>query len=500
MLDEAQTRRQKLERLEAYGYAPYPQESARTATCAEVLAQFDAWTAEAKDVTLAGRLMTVRVHGGMLFADLVDGTGKLQIALKEDEIGAEVFAHMRDLIDPGDIVEARGTLFVTKRGEKTLSVRAWRPLVKALLPLPEKFHGLQDVETRYREREMDLVSNEEVRRIFVLRSKLVTALRRFFDDHGFLEVETPMLHPIAGGANAKPFVTHHNALGEDYYLRIAPELYLKRLVVGGFEKVYEVARCFRNEGIDHAHNPEFTQIELYWAYAGKDRFIAFMEEALMTAVRAACVTVEGQDACSALSWTAPFPRTTFRQTVLDACGIDINEVTTVKQITSAVAKKKLDVDFGRCVGMSDYYDALYKKVARPLIVQPTWVLDYPLAMMPLANKSPDDPTKAAIAQLVVNGAEIVKVFYHELNDSEVQRARFIEEQCLVEQGSEEAQRMDEAYVRALEHGLPPTSGMGVGIDRLTAVLAGVHHVKEVILFPTLRTLPPEVSCPTPVEE
>ncbi len=485
-LDERDVRLEKMRRLQASGFLPYAVEPVRTASCAEAIASFEAWSAGAQPVTLAGRLLTIRVHGGMLFADLADDSGKLQIALKQDEIGEAAFSQFRDLLDPADIVEVKGVLFLTRRGEKSLSVSSWRPLTKALLPLPEKWHGLQDVETRYRARELDLLSNPDVRRQFLVRSRLVSALRRFLDDAGFLEVETPMLHPIPGGANARPFITHHNALDADFYLRIAPELYLKRLVVGGFERVYEIGRCFRNEGIDHTHNPEFTMLELYWAYAQREPFMRFLEAMIANMVTAAIGSSSVELQGTVLSFEAPFPRKTFREAILEATAIDIDTCPTEDALRAAIDRAGLRLDLAGCHGRSECLDELYKKTARARIVQPTWVMDYPADMKPLANVSPDDPTKSACAQLVVCGAEVVNAYYHELHDPLVQRERLEVQEALASAGSEEAQRLDEAFLKALEHGLPPTSGVGIGIDRFISLITGAGILKEVILFPTLR--------------
>ncbi len=486
MHDERAVRLDKAGKLRAEGREPYAVQVQRDATVAEVLGQFEAWSEAKKEVTLAGRLTTTRLHGAMIFADLNDESGKLQLLLKQEVVGDEAFLQFQNLVDPADIIEATGTLFTTKRGEKTLEVTAWRMLSKALLPLPEKFHGLQDIETRYRERELDLLSNPEVRERFIIRSKLVSAMRGFLDGQTFLEVETPMLHPIPGGANARPFVTHHNALDVDFFLRVAPELYLKRLVVGGFERVYEVARCFRNEGIDYAHNPEFTQIELYWAFVQKEAFITFMEDLFRHMMQEALGTLRVEHESGALDFTGPWSRQTFREAVLEHSGIDIDGVRDIAALQAAAKKKKLPVDFSKCVGLGEHYDELYKKTARAKLTGPVWISEYPIEMKPLANRLPSDPTKSATAQLVVHGAEVINAYYHELHDPVDQRQRFVEQQALAEQGSEEAQRMDEAFLRALEHGMPPTSGMGMGIDRLTAILTGAHSLKEVILFPTLR--------------
>ncbi|MEN9558385.1 MAG: hypothetical protein RL141_754 [Candidatus Parcubacteria bacterium] len=486
MQDERSVRLEKLTALQRQGIDPYPSAaSGRTALCAEARASFDPWLAEGKDITFAGRIMTTRIHGAMLFADIRDASGSFQIQLTADR-GEDLFNRFRDLVDPGDIIQATGTLFNTKRGEPTLAVSDWAMLTKAILPLPEKWHGLQDVETRYREREIDLIANEEVRNRFIVRSKLVSSLRRFLDAQDFLEVETPILQSIPGGANARPFITHHQALDIDLYLRIAPELYLKRLIVGGFEKVYEIGRSFRNEGIDYAHNPEFTTIELYWAFVEKDRFVTFMEEMVTTIVEAAVGSTKVPYEQGELDFTAPWKKTTFREAVRDACGIDIDDHRTADALVAAAHAKGLSVDFSGCVGIGEHYDQLFKKTARAGMTQPTWVFDYPVDLKPLAKRSPADPSKSACVQLVVQGAEIINAYYHELNDPVDQRERFQEQERMRVEGSEEAQRIDEPFLRALEHGMPPTSGMAIGIDRLVAFITDSPNLKEVILFPTLR--------------
>lgn len=486
MLDEAQIRREKLQKLQDAGVNPYPSTSSRSMMVGDALASFDELESKAKELTLAGRLMTTRLHGALAFADLVDETGKIQLVLKEESL-SESFARFRDCIDPGDIVEATGVVFKTQRGERSLDVRTWNVLTKALLPLPGKWHGLQDIERRFRERELDLLSNPDVKRRFLVRSKLIASLRRFLDERSFIEVETPILQTIAGGANARPFVTHHNALDLDLYLRIAPEIHLKRLVVGGFEKVYEIGRCFRNEGIDYAHNPEFTMIELYWAYATKEEYISFLEEMISTIVTASVgglqVTQEGGET---IDFSGPYPRVTFREAILNACGIDIDTLKTELDVKQAVKAKKVKIDLSNAHGLGEFFDELYKKTARPTITQPTWVFEYPAELKPLAGVDPNDPSKSSSCQLVVMGAEVVNAYYHELTNPVTQREHLEAQQKLREQGSEVAQQIDEEFLRALEHGMPPTSGMGFGIDRLAAFLTGAPSLKEVILFPTLR--------------
>ncbi|MCC7357148.1 lysine--tRNA ligase [Candidatus Uhrbacteria bacterium] len=487
MLDEVQVRRNKLEALQARGIDPYPKTTQRDTTCAFALEKFEQFSQEKKNITLAGRVMSIRVHGGMMFADVVDGTAQIQATFKEDEIGSEVFTLFRDSIDPGDIVETTGMLFTTKRGEKSLLVSAWNILSKALLPLPEKWHGLQDVEKRYRERELDILTNHEVRERFVMRSKLVSAMRDFLNERDFLEVETPILQPIPGGASARPFQTHHHALDMELYLRISPEMYLKRLIVGGLEKVYEIGRCFRNEGIDYSHNPEFTMIELYWAYADKVTFVSMLEELLTYCIRKTRGSLLITSEQGEIDFTGPWKRTTFKQSIIDACGIDIDEYQNEESLIAAVQEKGLKIDFTGCIGLGEVFDQLFKKTARQNFVQPIWVFDYPISLKPLANVSPEDPSKSASVQLVVRGAEIINAYYHELHDPIEQRRRLMEQQSLREAGSQDAQFLDEAFLRSLEHGMPPTCGMGIGIDRLAAMVVGVPSLKESIIFPTLRS-------------
>lgn len=480
------TRRERLATLRTHGVDPYPSSTARTHVVADVLAAFADLEASQKPFTIAGRVRAVRQMGGLTFVRVMDGSGTMQAVVKGDNLGDVAYAAFTDFADVGDFYEFTGTAFTTKKGEQSVLATSCVLLSKALSPLPEKWHGLSDVETRYRQRELDLIANDDVRARLVTRSKIVAAMRRFFDDRGFLEVETPMLQPIPGGATARPFVTHHNALDVDLYLRIAPELYLKRLVVGGLEKVYEIGRCFRNEGIDYSHNPEFTMLELYWAFADTETFIAMLEELIATVAG-----VVGGDTVT--TFTPPFPRVTFRQAIIDDCGIDIDTITTSNEMIDAVKRAKITVDFQGCYGMGDYYDALWKATARAKMSAPTWVFDYPVDLKPLAKAKADEPSKSASVQLVVEGAEVVNAYYHELNDPIDQRARFEAQQKLREQGSEEAQWMDEEFLSALEHAMPPTSGVGIGIDRLVAFLTKAENLKEVILFPTLRPKSPDAS-------
>jgi len=485
MLEEEIVRREKAAKLREAGIDPYPPVTRRDANCAEAVSKFEEWSAEGKVITLAGRLRSIRAHGGAAFADLTDESGKLQLHVKSDVIGEESFALFASMIDLGDFIEASGTLFVTKRGEKTMEVKEWKLLTKALLPMPEKWHGLTDVEVRYRKRHLDLIANEEVRNLFRTRSLIVHAIRDFMHGEGFMEVETPILQTQAGGASARPFVTHHNALDLDLQLRIAPELHLKRLIVGGFEKVFEVARCFRNEGISFQHNPEFTQIEFYWAYANYEDLMDLTERLVARIVRSALgrTTVE-RDGVT-LDFAGPFPRRKFYDLVKEGTGIDLEKVRTEGDLKDAMEEKKLKIDLDGLFGYGEMVDALYKAYVRPNIVQPTFVIDYPAEMIPLAKRKPDEPDRIATVQLLVQGIEVTKA-YNELNDPLEQEARFMEEAKKKEAGSGEAMPADEDFVEALKYGMPPTAGFGMGIDRLTALLTGAHSIKEVILFPTLR--------------
>ncbi|MFA4845558.1 MAG: lysine--tRNA ligase [Patescibacteria group bacterium] len=486
MIQEEKDRLGRLQKLRAANVDPYPTRARRTHTSAEVLERFADLEAKKTPVQLVGRVRLLRKHGGLTFGQLQDQSGTIQIAMRKDVVGEEVYNFFHETIDVGDFLEVSGNVFLTKKGEKTLEITQERLLSKALLPLPEKWHGLNDVEARYRERELDLLVNPEVRQRFIVRTKLISSLRSFLNEHDFLEVETPILQPIPGGANARPFITHHNALDCDLYLRIAPELYLKRLIIGGFERVYEIGRLFRNEGIDQSHNPEFTTIELYWAFVEKEVFIQTLEDIMRHSVHSATGNLQVVHEGTTIDFEAVWPRITFREAIKQSCGIDIDSYRTTKQLEEAVLKANLKLDFSRCVGIGEFYDELFKKTARLAIEQPTWVLDYPIELKPLARENPEDPTKSASIQLIIKGQEIINAYYHELNDPLEQRRRFEEQQTLREQGSDVAQFLDEEFLQALAHGMPPTSGMGIGIDRLVAFITDSPNLKEIILFPTLR--------------
>ncbi len=439
--------------------------------------------AEGNSVQTAGRIMAVRGHGAISFLDLVDETGKIQLLIKADSLST-LSQQINEFLDIGDIIGVSGLVFTTKTGELTIEVKELNLLTKSVRPLPSTWHGLKDVEERYRQRYVDLVLNPDVRRVFNTRTRIVSYLRRFLDEKGFLEVETPVLQPLYGGATARPFITHHNALDNDFYLRISDELYLKRLIVGGYDKVYEMSKDFRNEGIDRQHNPEFTMLEFYWAYADYTDLMILSEEMLSGVVKEVTGSYKIIYQDKEIDFTLPWPRVKFRDLVLKDTGVDIDEITTEEKLCAAIKEKNLNPDLKGISGYANVLDELYKAYSRPNITGPIFLIDHPYEAMPLAKRLPDDQTKIASMQLLVCGFEVIKA-YSELNDPTDQRARWEEEKVLVEKGVA-AQPLDEDYIRALEYGMPPTAGWGMGIDRFTAILTNQASLKDVILFPTLK--------------
>ncbi|NCO23143.1 lysine--tRNA ligase [Candidatus Kuenenbacteria bacterium] len=474
-------RQKKLNHLLSLGMEAYPAKTRRTHTISQVKERFENLASKKAKVVLAGRAKLIREHGKATFVDLEDKE-KLQLYFRLDDLGEENYKLFLQVVDMGDFLEAEGTLFLTHMGEQTMRVENWRMLVKSLLPLPEKWHGLVDVETRFRQRYLDLVSNKDVKDIFFKRSLIVKYLREFFDHKGFIEVETPVLQVIPGGATAKPFITHHNALDLDLYLRVAPELYLKRLLVGGFEKVYEVARCFRNEGVDRAHNPEFTQIEFYEAYKDYNDFMNLTEKLLTFLFEKLkidfLITYQGQK----VNFAPPYPRISFRDAMKEYANIDLEEET---EKSLKMKAKEMGLSIEENWDFSKVLDEIFKEKVRAKIINPIFIIDYPIEISPLAKKTPNNPNYVERFQLIVAGLEICNAF-SELNDPLDQRKRFEAQEALLEKGDEEAQRIDEDFITALEYGMPPAAGEGMGIDRLVAILSDVHNIKEVILFPTMR--------------
>ncbi len=434
-------------------------------------------------VLVAGRLMSLRGHGKILFADLQDQTGKIQLFFQEKVLQDKM--SLTKLLDLGDIVSISGEVFKTVAGETTINVFEFEILAKNLRPLPEKWHGLQDIEERYRQRYVDLIVNPESREVFKIRTKVLSQMRQFLDDHGFMEVETPILQPVYGGASAKPFITHHNVLDMDMYLRISDELYLKRLIVGGFEKVYEVSRDFRNEGVSRFHNPEFTQIEFYWAYVDYEVLMNFTQELVRHVIKSVKGDLKLKFQDVDLDFSKDIQRVTFTEIIEKHTGINIDQITTEEDFKKVIKEKNLKVDLSGVVGLGACFDALYKEHVRPKIIEPTFVCDYPSEMIALAKRKADNPKKISSFQLLVCGTELLKA-YNELNDPKDQSDRWLEEVALAKKGNDTAMQFDKDYIRALEYGMPPTAGWGMGIDRFVQFLTDSPTIKDVILFPAMR--------------
>jgi lysyl-tRNA synthetase class 2 len=477
-------RLESLNRIRARGIDPYPHSYHLSHTIREAIAPFEQQGESSQDISLAGRIMSKRSIGKMSFLDIRDSSGKIQLALRYDLLGREKYEFLQD-IDIGDIIGAKGKLFWTKTGELTLEVSDFTMLCKSLRPLPEKWHGLADVEKRYRQRYLDLISNEENKNIFILRSKIITALRSFLDKQEFMEVETPVLQPHAGGALARPFVTHHHALGEDLYLRIALELHLKRLVVGGFDKVYEIGRAFRNEGISVRHNPEFTLLECYQAYSDYNDMMRLVEEMLKYIAQE--VLGNTKLACNGktIDLGLPWQRLYLREAIKEHCGIDFEGYPDADSLRTRMAELGMEVEPSK--GRGRLIDELISTFIEPNLIQPTFLLDYPVEMSPLAKGKRGNDRLVERFEGFVNGMEIANAFT-ELNDPLEQRERF--QQQLKEQAiDEEVEIADEDFLQALEYGMPPTGGLGIGIDRMVMLLANQQSVREVILFPQLKTKP-----------
>jgi lysyl-tRNA synthetase class 2 len=488
--DRREQRLEKLGRLRELGIDPYPPRAEHSHTAAEAQASFCPDSTEPVSVSVAGRLVAIRVMGGSTFAHITDGTGRIQIYLRRDALGEENYDIFRRLIDLGDFVWAQGPLFQTRTGEVSVNVASWALLAKTLRPLPEKWHGLRDVETRYRQRYLDLVANEQVRAIFITRSRIVASIRRLLDERGFIEVETPVLQPIYGGAAARPFTTYHNALDQTFYLRIADELYLKRLIVGGLDRVYEIGHNFRNEGISTRHNPEFTVIELYQAYADYLEMMRIVEtlysETARTVLGSDILTYQGQE----IRLSPPWRRVTMRDAILEASGIDIEEIGTLDALLAAATEKNIVIGLPPSWGKG--VEKLFEVCVEQALIQPTFVIDYPADVSPLAKKKPGAPHLVERFEFFVGGLECGNAFT-ELNDPLDQRERFISQVRAAEKGDAEAHPMDEDYVVAMEHGMPPTGGLGFGIDRMAMLFTDQASIREVILFPALRSAPAETG-------
>jgi lysyl-tRNA synthetase, class II len=471
-------RRKKLDALRAKGVEPFGSGFEVTGSIAELREKFK----EGETLRAAGRITAHRDMGKSHFLDLRDATGRIQIYIHAKEVGAELIDLFR-LLDLGDFIGVEGTCFVTKSGEPTLKVHRFQLLAKALRPLPEKWHGLQDIEARYRQRYLDLLTNERSREVFEKRIAMVRETRRFFEDRGFLEVETPILQTIPGGAAAEPFKTHHKALGIDLYMRIALELYLKRLLVGGFYKVFEINRNFRNEGISRKHNPEFTMLEAYWAYADFEKMANLTEELICHLAEKICgsLMIEHRDAeekiVRTINLKRPWRRARYHEVVREAAGKDWFELSPVQRRDRATKEFKLEI----LPQLADFEVThhLFEKLVEEKMIDPLFVTHCPKELVPLAKQNRADNSLVDVFELIINGAEIAPG-YSELNDPLLQRQR------LIEQAGEERQKIDEEFLLALEHGMPPAGGIGIGIDRLAMLLTGAESIRDVILFPLLR--------------
>jgi lysyl-tRNA synthetase class 2 len=485
----AQQRREKLDRLRGQGINPYPAGYHRSHTTQQALdllkQQEKKSQAKATVVSLAGRITANRPMGKISFLDLRDGSGKIQLCFYKDRLSKEDLELFQDL-DIGDIIGVSGKLFRTKTGEPTLEVENFTLLAKSLQPLPEKWHGLADVDKRYRQRYLDLIANAPAREIFQVRSRVIAAIRQFLNQRGFIEVETPVLQPSAGGALANPFTTHHHALDQDFYLRIALELHLKRLIVGGFDKVYEIGRIFRNEGVSTQHHPEFTMLESYEAYADYQDVMKMLEEMVYQVSQQVLGTTEVQFSEDTINFKPPWQRITLRDAVKEYSGIDFVRYPTADGLRERMRSLNIEVDPQK--NWAKLVDELIKTFVRPSLIQPTIILDYPVSMSPLAKTKPGEERVAERFQTIAGGLEIANA-YTELNDPLEQRERF-EEQLKERQGDDEERwTIDEDYLLALEYGMPPAGGLGVGIDRLVMLLTNQQAIREVILFPQLREKP-----------
>ncbi|MDO8555395.1 MAG: lysine--tRNA ligase [bacterium] len=474
---------EKLKKLKEAGILAYPIESQKDADIADILKKWGTFAKKKKETCLAGRIMALRGQGALIFVDLDDGTGKIQALLKRDVVGEASTRLFEETADLGDFVEITGTFFVTKRGEKTIEVKKWKMLAKSLRPLPEKWEGLKDPEEQMRRRYLHLLSDPSAKERFIKRSKLISEIRNFLDKDGYLEVETPILQTLYGGASAMPFTTRYNALNTDFYLRISPELYLKRLLIAGFPKVYELNRNFRNEGIDVTHSPEFTMLEFYAAYKTAADQRNFVEKLIKALVK----KTEGQPSFKNSGETIDVSRKFVVVSYYDLFKkyAGVLQPEKLSQNEAMIEAERLGIKIETGDNLPKILDNIYKKMCRPKLIQPTFVTDFPVEYLPLAKRKEDDPSLVDAFQLIIAGVEIVKAF-SELNDPLDQRERFENQEKSKKLGDKEAQSLDEDFIEAMEHGMPPSAGVGIGIDRLFMLLSDTHNIRDVILFPTLK--------------
>ena len=487
--EQMQVRIDKMHKIEEHGWKPFGYRFLYTHRAADIAAQFDELSEKETEVKMAGRIMAIRGHGKTCFMDMQDKTGRIQVYVRKDVIGEENYALIK-LMDIGDTVGITGTAFRTHMGELSIKANSVEMLSKSLRPLPEKWHGLKDVETRYRQRYVDLIVNPEVRDTFVKRSQIIRSVRAVLDSHDFLEVETPILNTIAGGAAARPFISYHNALDMQVYMRIAPELYLKRLIVGGMDRVYEMGRVFRNEGIDNRHNPEFTSVEIYQAFADYRDMMDLTEEVVVKTAEkvlgATTINYEG----TTIELASPWKRMSMIEAVKEYSGKDFTNVTDLEE-ARAIAKE-LNVAVEPSFGIGKIINACFEEYVEDKLIQPTFITGHPKEISPLAKSNPENPEITDRFEAYIYGREICNGFT-ELNDPIDQKERFLKQVEERANGDEEANMMDEDFVNALEYGLPPTGGLGIGIDRLVMFLTNSSTIRDVLFFPTMKPLGKAVS-------
>ncbi len=473
-------RLEKLKELREMGIDPFGAKYERNAMAGEIINNFTAM--EGKKVKIAGRIMSKRRHGKAGFGNIQDLSGQVQLYFRKDDIGEEKYELFKKL-DMGDILGIEGEVFRTQKGEISIHVRDLTYLAKALNPLPEKWHGLKDVELRYRQRYVDLIVNPQVKEVFIKRSRIIKEIRNYLDNREFLEVETPMMQPIAGGASARPFITHHNALDMDLYLRIAPELYLKRLIVGGLEKVYEINRSFRNEGISTRHNPEFTMLEIYQAYADYDMMMQLTEDLVSSVMLKVNSTMLVDYEGHTINFMPPWKRMTMLEAINEYTGLDFSEIKTDEASVTAARQLGLDIDGTSSRG--EIINEIFEEYVEEKLIQPTFIYGHPVEISPLAKRNADHPEMTDRFEVFIMQREIANAF-SELNDPIDQKGRFMKQVEKRAGGDTEAHMMDEDYINALEYGMPPAGGLGIGIDRLVMILTGMPSIRDVIMFPTLR--------------
>lgn len=488
MTQEEQTRLGRLQKLRDAGIDPYPTKGNRTLKVQEFLEQFEALQTSTTSLTLVGRVRLLRPHGGLTFGQIQDESGLVQMAFRKDHLGEARYKEIQETIDLGDFVELTGTAFTTKKGERSLDVTTLRLLTKAILPLPEKWHGISDVETRFRKRYLDLIMNEGVRKTLLKRSRIITAIRSLLDAQEFIEVETPTLQPVYGGGFARPFTTHHNALDADFYLRISDEMYLKRLLVGGFEKVYEITKVFRNEGIDRDHNPEFTMFEAQIAYENYEYGMDIFEEIFEHAAQQASGSTQVQHGDVLVELKRPWKRVKLLDAVEEIGGVPASTWDDFDGAMELMAKKlpkgKRE-ELKRIKSAGELLAFAFEELVEEKLIQPTIIFDYPVEVSPLSKKCPGNPKFVERFEAFALGSEIGNN-YSELNDPVDLEKRFLEEKNREKAGFDEAHQTDDDYLEAIKHGMPPACGLGIGVDRMVMLLTGSPNIKEVILFPTLR--------------